>query len=148
MPDRIEKTIELKAPLARVWRALTDHQEFGAWFGVRLESPFVVGETARGHITYPGCEHVMMEAKVVAIEPQRYFAYTWHPYAVDPAVDYAHEPPTLVEFTLEAIDAGTRLTVVESGFDRIPTHRRDEAWRMNDGGWAAQIRNIEAHVAT
>jgi uncharacterized protein YndB with AHSA1/START domain len=148
MPDRIEKTMELKAPLARVWRALTDHKEFGAWFGVKLESPLVVGETARGHITFPGYEHVVMEAKVVTIEPQRHFAYTWHPYAVDPGVDYAHEPPTLVEFTLEAIDAGTRLTVVESGFDRIPAHRRDEAWRMNDGGWAVQIRNIEAHVAT
>jgi uncharacterized protein YndB with AHSA1/START domain len=145
--DRIEKTRDLKAPLARVWHALTDYREFGTWFRVALEAPFVVGETARGHITHPGYEHLVMEAKVVAIEPERYFAFTWHPYAVKADMDYSREPPTLVEFTLEAIGTGTRLTVVESGFDRIPAHRRDEAWRMNDGGWAIQLDNIEAHVA-
>lgn len=113
MSDRIGKTIDLKAPLARVWRALTDHRELGAWFRVALESPFTVGGAVRGHVTYPGYEHLVMEARVVAIEPQRYFAYTWHPYAVEPGVDYAQEPPTLVEFTLRAIDTGTRLTLVD-----------------------------------
>lgn len=147
MNDRIEKSIDLKAPLARVWRALTDHREFSVWFRVKLETPFVVGEVTRGTITYPGFEHLVMEAKVAALEPRRYFAYSWHPAAVQADQNYAQEPSTLVEFTLEAIDSGTRLRVMESGFDRLPAHRREEAWRMNDGGWSEQLRNIEAHVA-
>ena len=113
MSDRIEKTIELKAPPSRVWRALTDHREFGAWFRVALEGPFVVGETSRGHITYPGYDHIVWEAKVMAMEPQTYFAFTWHPYAVDPKADYSAETPTLVEFRLEPMaGGGTRLTQI------------------------------------
>lgn len=146
MSDRIEKTITLKAPVARVWQALTDHHEFGAWFRVRLEEPFVVGQMSRGRITYPGYEHLRWEATVKALEPQHYFAITWHPFAVDPAVDYSGEEPTLVEFTLEPAGEGTVLRVVESGFDRLPAHRRDEAFRMNDGGWAEQLENIARHV--
>lgn len=146
MADRIEKTIELKAPVERVWRALTDHAEFGAWFRAKLDEPFVVGETSRGRITYPGYEHLAWEAEVVAMERPHRFAFRWHPYAVDPAVDYAAEPTTLVEFRLEAMAGGTRLTVVESGFDALPAHRRDEAFRMNEGGWEAQVGNIRAHV--
>lgn len=148
MSDRIEKSIELKAPVSRVWRALTDHREFGTWFRVNIDAPFVAGEVSRGRITYPGYEHLKWEATVVKIEPERYFSFTWHPYAVDPDRDYSGEPPTLVEFTLEAIPGGTRLTVVESGFDKIPAHRRNEAFRMNEGGWAEQVRNIAAHVGT
>jgi uncharacterized protein YndB with AHSA1/START domain len=144
--DRIEKTIELKAPIERVWRALTDHTEFGAWFRVHIERPFAVGETSRGHVTYPGYEHIAWEARIVAMEAPRRFAYTWHPYAVDQAVDYSAETPTLVEFHLEPAAGGTRLKVVESGFDAIPAHRRDEALRMNDGGWTQQVQNIKAHV--
>lgn len=146
MSDRIEKTIELKAPPARVWRALSDHREFGAWFRVALEGPFVVGEVSRGHMTYPGHEHVAWEARVTAMEPERYFAFTWHPGAVDASVDYSAEEPTLVEFRLEPAAGGTRLTLTESGFDRIPEHRRAEAFRMNEGGWAAQMENIRAHL--
>lgn len=146
MNDRIEKVIDLRAPVSRVWRALTDHQEFGTWFRVRLDGPFVPGQVSRGHITYPGYEHVRWEAIVQAMEPERLFSFTWHPYAVDPTADYSQEPPTLVEFTLEQIPSGTRLRIVESGFDKLPAHRRDEAFRMNEGGWSAQTENIARHV--
>ncbi|WP_300615029.1 SRPBCC family protein [Dokdonella sp.] len=146
MNDRIEKHIELKAPVARVWRALTDHREFGEWFRVRLDGPFVAGQESRGRITYPGYEHVAWRAVVREMVEERRFSFTWHPYAVDPGVDYDDEPPTLVEFRLEPRGDGTLLTVVESGFERLPAHRRDEAFRMNDGGWAEQMRNIRQHV--
>ncbi|MDQ0474071.1 SRPBCC family protein [Labrys wisconsinensis] len=146
MSDRIEKTIDLKAPVDRVWRAITDHVEFGQWFRVKLDGPFVPGEASTGHITYPGFEHIRWNARVERMEAPRLFAFTWHPYAIDPAVDYSGETPTRVEFTLTPTAEGTRLTVVESGFDAIPVHRRDEAFRMNDGGWAEQVRNIRAHV--
>lgn len=146
MNDRIEKHIELKAPVARVWRALTDHREFGEWFRVRLDGPFVAGQESCGRITYPGYEHVAWRAVVREMVEERRFSFTWHPYAVDPGVDYDDEPPTLVEFRLEPRGDGTLLTVVESGFERLPAHRRDEAFRMNDGGWAEQMRNIRQHV--
>ncbi len=145
--DRIEKQIELKAPVSRVWRALTDYKEFGAWFGVKFESPFVAGKPARGRITYPGYEHLMLEAVVQKIEPETLFSYTWHPYAIDTKVDYSKETPTLVEFRLEKTATGTLLRVTESGFDKIPSARRDEAFRKNEGGWAQQMKNIERHVA-
>ena len=120
--DRIEKQVELRAPLARVWRALTDAREFGAWFGVALEGPFVLGATALGRITHPGSEHLTMRLVIARLEPQRCFAWRWHPYAVDPAVDYSAEPMTLVTCTLEEHAGGTRLTVVESGFDLSLIH--------------------------
>jgi uncharacterized protein YndB with AHSA1/START domain len=146
MPDRIEKRIELKAPISRVWRALTDHNEFGAWFGVKLHGPFVPGEASRGQITYPGYEHITWHAVVQKMEPERLFSFTWHPYAIDPKVDYSSEPPTLVEFKLEKTAIGTLLTVTESGFDQIPSHRRQEAFLKNEGGWAQQMKSIERHV--
>lgn len=146
MNDTIEKRIELKAPVPRVWRALTDFREFGQWFRVALEGPFVPGQVARGRITYPGYEHVRWEATVKDMQPERLFSFTWHPYAVDPKVDYSQETPTLVEFRLEKVPTGTRLVITESGFDGIPAHRRIEALRMNEGGWAEQTKNIEAHV--
>jgi uncharacterized protein YndB with AHSA1/START domain len=146
MSDRIEKTIELKAPVSRVWRALTDHHEFGAWFRVRMDGPFVPGQVARGQITYPGYEHLRWEAVIQKMEPERLFSFTWHPYAGDPNHDYSVEPPTLVEFTLEKIPSGTLLRVVESGFDKIPSGRRAEAFRMNDKGWSEQVKNIARHV--
>ena len=148
MTDRIEKQIELKAPVARVWRALTDHREFGEWFRVKIDGPFVPGEASRGNITYPGYEHLQWEAVVKAMEPERLFSFTWHPYAVDPKVDYSKEPQTLVEFRLEKTPEGTRLTVTESGFDKIPAGRRPEAFRMNESGWAEQMKNIESYVAS
>ena len=147
MNNRIEKRIELKAPLARVWKALTNHEEFGEWFRVKLEGPFVPGRVSRGRITYPGYEHVTWEATVKEMRPEQLFSFTWHPYAVDPSVDYSQETPTLVEFHLQATANGTLLTVTESGFDKIPAHRQIEALRMNDGGWAEQVKNIERHVA-
>ena len=146
--DRIEKRAVLRAPRSRVWRALTDAREFGTWFRVRLEGPFVEGTTVRGHITHPGYEHVTMEVAVVSIQPEHYFSYRWHPYAIDPAVDYSSEPTTLVEFRLAEAPEGTLLTITESGFDRIPLARRAEAFRMNEGGWTAQVVNIERHVTT
>ncbi len=146
--DRIEKKIVLRAPRSRVWRALTDANEFGTWFRVKLERGFAPGATVKGRITHPGYEHLSMEMQIDRIEPERYFSYRWHPYAVDPAVDYSKEPSTLVEFRLDEVDGGTALTIVESGFDRIPAARRDEAFRMNEGGWTEQLKNIERHVAT
>jgi len=119
MGDRIEKTIELKAPVSRVWKALTDHHEFGTWFRVRLDGPFVPGGVSRGNITYPGYEHLKWEAVVQKMEPERMFSFTWHPYAIEPSTDYSSEIPTLVEFTLEKTATGTRLRVVESGFDKL-----------------------------
>lgn len=146
MPDRIEKRIELKAPVERVWRAVTDYREFGEWFRVKIEAPFVVGEEARGQILHPGYEHVTWRAVIQKIEPQTLFSFTWHPFAADKAVDYSHEEPTLVEFRLEPTATGTLLMLTESGFDRIPAHRRDEAFMRNDGGWTQQMKNIESHV--
>ena len=145
--DRIEKRIELKVPVARVWRALTDYREFGEWFRVNLDGPFVPGQIARGNITWPGYEHVVWEAVVQAMEPERLFSFTWHPYSVDPKLDYSQEASTLVEFRLEPIAGGTLLLLTESGFDKIPSDRRDEAFRRNDGGWTQQMKNIETHVA-
>ena len=147
MSDRIEKRIELKAPVARVWRALTDHREFGQWFRVKLEAPFQPGRVSRGQITYPGYEHVNWQVTVEKMEAERLFSFRWHPYAVDAAIDYSKEPTTLVEFRLEAAAGGTLLIVTESGFEAIPKERRFEAHRMNDGGWTAQLKNIEQHVA-
>jgi uncharacterized protein YndB with AHSA1/START domain len=147
MENKIEKRIELKAPVARVWRALTDSREFGEWFRARFEVPFVAGKTVRGQITWPGYEHLQLEVVVQKMEHESLFSFTWHPYATDPAVDYSTETPTLVEFRLEATAGGTLLLITESGFDKIPAHRRLEAFRMNDGGWTQQIKNIEAYVA-
>jgi uncharacterized protein YndB with AHSA1/START domain len=147
MNDRIEKRIELQAPASRVWRALTDYREFGEWFLVKIDGPFVAGQVSRGHITHPGYEHLPWEVVVQKIEPERLFSFTWHPYAVDAEKDYSQEVPTLVEFTLQKTATGTLLTVTESGFDKIPADRQVDALRMNDRGWAAQLTNIESHVS-
>jgi uncharacterized protein YndB with AHSA1/START domain len=146
MTDRIEKRIELKAPVSRVWKAIMDHEEFGQWFRVKLEAPFVAGQVARGRVTHPGYEHVIWQAVVQQIEPERLFSFTWHPYAVDQSVDYSKEEPTLVEFRVEPRGSGTLLTVTESGFDKLPAARRDEAFLRNEGGWARQMENIRTHV--
>jgi uncharacterized protein YndB with AHSA1/START domain len=149
--DRIEKRIALKAPVERVWRALTDYREFGEWFRVKLDGPFAVGQVSRGQITYPGCEHVKWEAMVQKMEPEKLFSFTWpHAKSLDKAdysPDYTDEPRTLVEFRLEKTPHGTLLVVTESGFDKVPSDRRDEAFRMNDGGWMEQMKNIENYVA-
>jgi uncharacterized protein YndB with AHSA1/START domain len=144
--DRIEKKIELRAPRSRVWRAVSTAEEFGTWFKVNLDGAFAEGASTYGNITHPGYEHLRMEIQVERIEPERYFSYRWHPYAIDPAVDYSGEPTTLVEFILDETEGGTAVTIIESGFDRIPPARRDEAFRMNDRGWAGQTKNLARHV--
>jgi uncharacterized protein YndB with AHSA1/START domain len=146
MENKIEKQVKVKAPLSQVWQALTDYREFGEWFRVRLESPFVPGQSSSGQITYPGYENITWQAIIQKIEPERYFSFTWHPYAIDPEIDYSQEIPTLIEFSLKEISGSTLLTVRESGFDKIPENRRNEAFQMNDGGWTEQMRNIEKYV--
>jgi uncharacterized protein YndB with AHSA1/START domain len=147
--DRIEREIMLKASRSRVWRALSNAEEFGAWFGVALKGKtFAAGERVRGQITYPGYEHVVFDVLIEKVEPKRFLSFRWHPYAVDPSVDYSKEPTTLVEFELKEVEDGVLLIVVESGFDSIPPARRLEAFRMNSGGWDEQMKNIEKHVAT
>ena len=147
MNNQIEKRIELRAPISRVWRALTDHREFGEWFRVKLGGPFVAGQVSRGHITWPGYEHVKWEAVVERMEPERLFSFTWHPYSVDPKIDYSKETPTLVELRLEKTATGTLLLLTESGFENVPSDRRLEAFRMNDNGWTQQMENIKTYVA-
>jgi uncharacterized protein YndB with AHSA1/START domain len=146
MQDKIEKQIEIAAPLSRVWQALTDSRQFGKWFLVKMEGPFVAGQRVGGQITHPGYEHLRMKLDVDAIEPEKLFSFRWHPYAVDPKVDYEQEQSTLVEFRLQPVAAGTLLTVTESGFDQIPSARRAEAFLRNDTGWAQQMNNIQAYV--
>lgn len=130
-----------------MWRALTDYQEFGEWFRVKIDGPFAPGQITHGQITYPGYEHLRWEAIVQKMEHERLFSFTWHPYAIDPKQDYSGETPTLVEFKLEKTATGTLLQLTESGFDKIPANRRSEAFRMNDGGWTEQMKNIEIHVS-
>lgn len=146
--DRIEKRVLLRAPRARVWQALADATAFGRWFGVDLADPFVAGARVRGRITHPGYEHVPFEITVERMEPERLFSWRWHPGATEPGVDYAGEPTTLVVFELQEVEEGTMLTVVESGFDRIPPERRAAAYRGNEEGWAQQMQAIGRHVAT
>jgi uncharacterized protein YndB with AHSA1/START domain len=146
--DRIERSIVINAPLERVWRAVANAEEFGAWFGVNLKGmSFAPGQRTRGHITHPGYEHIWFDVAVERVEPQELLSFRWHPFAIDPAVDYSDEEPTLVTFTLQdAPGKGTLLTVVESGFDKVPPHRRLEAFRMNSQGWDAQMQNIARHL--
>jgi uncharacterized protein YndB with AHSA1/START domain len=145
--DRIEKKALLRAPLARVWRAISSAHEFGAWFRVALDGELVAGATVRGRITYPGYEHLTAVLFIETVVPQSYLAFRWHPNAVDPNADYSGEPTTLVELELEEVADGTQLTIRESGFERLPLARRSEAWRMNDQGWSAQLQNVEQYVA-
>ena len=144
--NRIEKEIILKAPRARVWRALTDSAEFSTWFKIALDGPFKVGAHTRGNLTEVGYEHLKIDMLVERLEPQHLFSLRWHPYPIDPKVDYSKEPRTLVEFKLEEIAGGTRLTVVESGFEHIPAGRRVEAFRMNTEGWAEQLERVKRYV--
>ncbi|HEY8356491.1 MAG TPA: SRPBCC family protein [Ramlibacter sp.] len=146
--DRIERTILVAAPRSRVWRAITTPEEFGRWFGANLEGQaFAVGQRTQGQINIKGFEHVVFDVIVERMEPERTFAWRWHPYAVDPKVDYSGEERTLVTWTLEdAPDGGTLVKTVESGFDKVPPQRRMEAFRMNSGGWTAQLENVRKHV--
>lgn len=146
--DRIERSILIEAPVARVWHALTDADTFGSWFGVRFDgATFAPGAHVVGSITYPGYEYLKFDVQVDRMEPQRLLSWRWHPAPLERGRDYSDEPATLVEFTLREVEGGTMLTVVESGFDRIPPERRQEAFRINSGGWDAQVDNIRKHVA-
>jgi uncharacterized protein YndB with AHSA1/START domain len=165
--DRIEKRVMLRAPVSRVWRAITDAAEFGRWFGFTLEGDFAPGKRMKG--TFDGTldEAALVQHQkdlgltpskvrppdsnavfctVERIEPERTFSFRWIPYGIDAEADSDHEPTTLVEFRLEAVPDGTQLTIVESGFDSVPAHRRARAFRMNEGGWAAQVENLRKHV--
>ena len=144
--DRIQKRALLRAPVERVWRALTTAKEFGEWFRLALDGEFSEGRPIRGKVLVAGFEHMVAELFIERIEPQRYFSYRWHPAAIEPNVDYSAEPTTLVELELRAVEGGTELTITESGFDAIPAARRAEAFRLNEGGWSAQTENIRAYV--
>lgn len=149
MTDRIERKIVLKATRSRVWRALSNAKEFGDWFGVDFTGEtFAEGKVVKGRITYPGYEHLLMEIIIERLVPERLLSWRWHPAAIDPAVDYSHEPMTLVVFELLEGEGGTVLSVAESGFDKFPPARRADAFRMNSSGWDEQMRNIEKHVAS
>ena len=145
MSDRIEKRVELKAPIERVWRAISDPQEFGSWFRVRLDGPFEPGAEQTGQITYPGYEHMPWKARVVAVEPPHRLAFEW-PHMDDQQQVRDDWAWTLVEFRLEPNGEGTRLTVSESGFSKLPADARDTNYRQNESGWEAQARNIAAYV--
>ncbi|MEO8678997.1 MAG: SRPBCC family protein [Vicinamibacterales bacterium] len=145
-PDRIEKTLVLRASRSQVWQALANAGHFGEWFGCTIDGAFTPGTRVTGRITTPGYDHLTMDLFIEQMVPDQLFSYRWHPYAIDPKTDYSKEPTTLVEFRLEEVPEGTRLTVVESGFDHLPAERRDLALRMNDGGWTQQVLNIEKHV--
>ncbi len=158
MSDRIEKRVTLRAPLARVWRAITDAKEFGAWFGVEFPKPFTVGAVSRGKIVPTKADPVVAKAPasyagaefdftVETIEPMRLFSFRWHPFAVDPKVDYSGEPTTLVTFELSETASGTLLVITETGFDRIPLARRAKAFEMNDHGWTDQASLLEKYLA-
>ncbi len=163
--DQIEKQVTLRAPVSRVWRALTDAQQFGRWFGLRLDGQFAVGQPITGtfeidanaiaayqkslglpasKVKTPGPNAVF--CTVERIEPESLFSFRWVPYGIDAEADPANEPTTLVEFRLAEVAGGTSLTIVESGFDRVPAHRRERAFRMNQGGWAGQAENIKKYV--
>jgi uncharacterized protein YndB with AHSA1/START domain len=156
--DRIEKTVLLRASHDRVWRAITDAKQFGTWFGVELDGPFAAGQRVTGRIAPTKVDPAVakmqepyagtaVEWLVERVEPMRLFSFRWHPFAVDPKIDYAKEPTTLVEFVLEEAAGGTRLTITESGFDQIPLDRRAKAFAANEGGWAKQTELITAYLA-
>lgn len=147
MTDRIVKTIDLKAPVARVWRALADHNEFGQWFRVKLDGPFEPGALSTGRMTYPGYEHYPWHAVVERMEPERLFSFRWHHVDAKSGGNIAEQPSTLVEFLLEPTPEGTRLTITESGFESIPAPRRLEILRGNTEGWNIQAGNIADHLA-
>ena len=145
--DRIEKIVDLEAPVSRVWRALTDHEEFGAWFRVRLDGPFEVGTTTTGRITYPGHEHMEWQSVTERMLHERLFAFSWPPSAIDPETEYDAGAKVTVEFRLQPTESGTRLTITESGFLQFPESKRLEVLRSNEQGWDIQAEHVAAHVA-
>jgi uncharacterized protein YndB with AHSA1/START domain len=156
--DRIEKTTLLRAPRERVWRAISDAKQFGSWFGVDFDGPFVAGTRVTGRIVPTSVDAEVAKSQepyrgrafdftIESIEPMRLFSFRWHPFAVDPNVDYSTEATTLVEFVLEEVAGGTKLVITESGFDKVPLERRALAFKMNEQGWAAQATLVEKYLA-
>jgi uncharacterized protein YndB with AHSA1/START domain len=157
--DQIEKKILLRAPRKRVWRALADSKEFGTWFGMTFDGPFTPGVVMRGVISPSKVNEEVAKAQkahegrafeitIEKMDPERLFSFRWHPYALEPGVDYSAEPMTLVEFRLEEAKEGVMLTVTESGFDQIPLARRAKAFSANEGGWTIMVKVIEEYLAT
>lgn len=155
--NEIRKQAVLRAPVERVWQAITDAGKFGEWFGVRFDGPFEAGKRVTGKITPTKVDREVAKLQephagkpfewvVESLQPESRAAFRWHPFAIDPKVDYSGEPMTRIEFLLEDVDKGTRLTIVESGFDAIPAERRAEAFAANEGGWAHQLKLIEKYV--
>ena len=145
--DRIEKRVTLDAPVSRVWRALTDVEQFSTWFGIAFLAPFVPGTEVPGKFANAKYAHFPFSIWIESMEAERFFSFRWHPYPLDEGVDYAAEPTTLITFTLEAVNGGTQLTIVESGFDAIPEFRRLKAFTMNSNGWNSQAENIRKFLA-
>jgi uncharacterized protein YndB with AHSA1/START domain len=146
--DRIEKSVFLRARRPRVWQALSDTAEFGEWFGIEFNGEFKPGARLEGKITNPGYEHLKAEVVIQRVDPDRLLSWQWHPHAIDPNRDYSMEPMTLVVFELTDVAGGTRLTITETGFDRLPKERRDEAYRGNEGGWTQQMDSINQYMST
>jgi len=168
-PDRIKRQVHIAAPVHRVWRAITDFREFGAWFGVQLSGPFVAGHPVTGTFDArldadsvfefqeslgltPTPVHIPQGpttfCTVVAIEPERSFRYRWIPFGIDASIDAATEPTTLVEFTVEPVDGGTQVTITESGFVDVPAHRRERAFMMYHAAWTGQAAQLAAYIET
>jgi uncharacterized protein YndB with AHSA1/START domain len=156
--DRIEKKILLRAPRKRVWKALADSKEFGAWFGMKFDGPFnpgarvratVVGTTVDSEVAKAQKEHAGIEFEITIdrMDPERLFSFRWHPGPVERGADYSHEPTTLVVFTLEEVTNGVMLTVTESGFDQIPLERRAKAFQANEQGWGVVVTLVEKYLA-
>lgn len=152
--NSIERSILINATRERVWNALTNAESFGTWFGADLKGQtFAKGKRARGAMgtscgREEGPDTVWFDVIIERIDPQDLFSYRWHPYAVQPGVDYSVEEPTLVTFTLkDAPNNSTLITVLESGFDNVPPHRRLEAFRMHTGGWEVQLNNLAKHAS-
>ena len=147
--DRIERKVLLSATPARVWRALSNAEEFGTWFGVSLKGEtFAPGKSAKGRVTHPGYDHLIWNVVIERMEPERLLSWRWHPHAIEADQDYSNEPTTLVTFELQKTEGGTLLTITESGFDQVPPERRTTAFRGNSEGWDEQTRRIAKHVAT
>lgn len=147
MEDKIERTVDLKAPIQRVWRAITDHEEFGTWFRVKLDGPFRVGQTTTGQITYEGYEHLKWISTVERMDAPHQFVFTWpNPENADDEQELSSAPEMRVEFRLNEITGGTRLTIIESGFSALPANRRAKAMQENEGGWDIQVGNIQSYV--
>lgn len=146
--NSIERSIHINGSRERVWRALTNAEEFGAWFGADLSGQsFTAGQRARGPMTMQGCEGLYFDAVIKQIQPQDLLSFHWHPYSGDPSADYSTEQPTLVTFTLKDVPGkGVLLTVVESGFDKVPEHRRRKAFEMHSEGWDFQLKNVARHA--